>query len=74
MADCLEGLARLAASAGDATRAGRLEGASQRLRETRGRAPIRPGPALEGIPEAAREQGRGLTLDEALAYALATSE
>ena len=47
MADCLEGLARLAASAGDATRAGRLDGASQRLRETRGRAPIRPGPALE---------------------------
>ena len=42
IADCLEGLARLAAADGDAYRAGRLLGAAERLRETRGEGPSGP--------------------------------
>ena len=70
MADCLEGLARLAADTGDAARAGRLLGSAETLRETRGRRPIRADEPPPEVPEAAREEGRGLSLDEAVDDAL----
>ena len=70
IADCLEGLARLAAADGDAHRAGRLLGAAERLRETRGRRPIRADVAPPRVPAVAREEGRSLTVDEALEKAL----
>ena len=56
MADCLEGLARLAAATGDAARAGRLLGSAETLRETRGRRPIRADEPPPAVPEAAREE------------------
>ena len=70
MADCLEGLARLAADTGDTARAGRLLGGAETLRETRGRRPIRADEPPPEVPEAAREEGRGLSLDEAVDDAL----
>jgi predicted ATPase/class 3 adenylate cyclase len=70
IADCLDGLARLAAGLGDSARAGRLSGAAGRLRETRGRRPIRADAPLPEAPRSAREEGRAMTLDGALDYAL----
>ena len=70
MADCLEGLARLAAAGGDSRRAGCLLGAAQRLRETRGRRPIRADVALPSAPDSAQEEGRAMRLEEAVDYAL----
>ena len=70
IADCLDGLARLAADAGDAERGGRLEGAAAQLRESRGRRPIRPADAARELPPTARAAGRAMTVDEAVAYAL----
>ncbi len=70
IADSLEGLSRLAAAAGDCERAGRLLGAGQRLRETRGRRPIRADLPAADVPDAALEEGRALTLEEAVDYAL----
>ncbi|HSC90667.1 MAG TPA: adenylate/guanylate cyclase domain-containing protein [Gaiellaceae bacterium] len=73
IADCLDGLARLAAAGGDVDHAGRLRGAADRLRETRGRRPIRADVPLPDVPEAARAEGRALPLDEAVAEALGPS-
>jgi predicted ATPase/class 3 adenylate cyclase len=70
MADCLDGLARVAVSSGDQERAGRLLGAAERMRETRGRRPIRADVPLPNVPEAARDEGRAVPPDEAVAYAL----
>jgi predicted ATPase/class 3 adenylate cyclase len=70
IADSLDGLARVAATAGDAKRAGRLLGAAERLRQTRGRRPIRADVPLPEVPIAARDEGRALALEDALAYAL----
>jgi predicted ATPase len=70
VADCLDGLARLAAAAADTRRAGRLLGAAERLRETRGRRPIRADVPLPDAPAAGREEGRALSFDEAVDYAL----
>ena len=50
-------------------RAGRLDGAAARLRETRRRPAIRPGVPLD-VPAVARDEGRAMTLDDAIAYAL----
>jgi hypothetical protein len=72
IADCLDGLSRLAEATGDSERTGRLLGAAQRLRETSGRRPIRADLPLPGAPGSALEEGRGLTLDEAVDYALHT--
>jgi hypothetical protein len=72
IADCLDGLSRLAAAGGDSGRAGRLCGAAQRLRETRGRRPMRTDVPLPDVPDSARDEGRALTLDEAVDYALGT--
>jgi predicted ATPase len=69
-ADCLEGLARLAASAGDEVRAGTLLGSAERLREVWGRRPIRADVPPPAVPSAARQAGRALTLDEAVEEAL----
>jgi hypothetical protein len=69
-ADALDGLARLAAAADDDVRAGRLHGAAQGLRRARGRRPIRADLAFPELPDAAREEGAAMTLDEAVDYAL----
>jgi predicted ATPase len=71
-ADCLDGLGRLAAAAGDPERAGRLLGAAERLRQTRGRRPIRADVALPDVPADPLEAGRALSFDEAVEYALAS--
>ena len=70
VADCLDGLSRLAAARGDGVRAGRLGGAAERLRETRGRRPIRADAPPPDAPRSAREEGRALGLEEAVEYAL----
>jgi predicted ATPase/class 3 adenylate cyclase len=69
VADCLDGLARLTA-AGDPGRAGQLRGAAQQLRETRGRRPIRTDVPLPDVPDSALAEGRAMTLEEAVDYAL----
>jgi predicted ATPase len=69
VADCLDGLARLAAAA-DEERAGRLAGAAERLRERHGRRPAR----ADVPPPAGSDAGRELTLDEAVAYAVGGAE
>ena len=73
IADCLDGLSRLAV-AGDEIRAGRLRGAAERLRETRGRRPIRADLPLPEVPDSAREEGRALTLEEAVDDALGSAD
>jgi predicted ATPase/class 3 adenylate cyclase len=70
IADCLDGLARLAAERGDPARAGRLLGAAARLRETRGRAPARTDAPFPDVPAATVDEGRALSLDDALELAL----
>lgn len=70
IADCLDGLSRLAEAAGDSERAGRLCGAAQRLRETRGRRPIRADIPLPDVPDSARDEGGAMTVDEVVDYAL----
>jgi predicted ATPase len=74
IADCLDGLSRLAAAAGDGRRAGRLCGAAQRLRETRGRRPARVDVPLPDVPDSAREEGGAMTLEEAVDYALRSTD
>jgi tetratricopeptide (TPR) repeat protein len=74
IADCLDGLSRLAAAAGDGRRAGRLCGAAQRLRETRGRRPARVDVPLPDVPDSAREEGAAMTLEEAVDYALRSTD
>ena len=71
MADCLDGIARIAADAGDPERAGRLVGAAERLRETRERRPARDDLPPPDVPDAALEEGRGMALDDAVDEALA---
>ena len=70
IADCLDGLARLAADGRDGPRAGRLVGAAGRLRETRGRRPARSDVPLPDVPPESAEEGQALALDDALEYAL----
>ncbi|HSL64855.1 MAG TPA: adenylate/guanylate cyclase domain-containing protein [Gaiellaceae bacterium] len=70
VADCLDGLARLAAAVGDGERAGRLRGAAERLRETRGRRPIRADVPFPDVPGGARAAGGALTLEQAVEEAL----
>jgi hypothetical protein len=69
VADCLDGLSRLAA-ARDTGRAGRLRGAAQQLCEARGRRPIRADVPLPDVPNSALAEGRAMTLEEAVDYAL----
>ncbi|HET7367624.1 MAG TPA: adenylate/guanylate cyclase domain-containing protein [Gaiella sp.] len=73
IADCLDGLARLAADAGERVRAGRLLGAAGRLRETRGRTPTRTDAPLPHVSPGSAEEGRALTLEDALDAALLES-
>jgi hypothetical protein len=70
MADCLDGLARVAFDAGDDERGARLLGAAERLREERGRRAARADLPAPSAPPGPRAEGRGMDLDEALAYAL----
>ena len=70
VADCLDGLARLAAAVGESERAGRLRGAAERLRETRGRREIRADLPFPEVPGSARNEGRALTFEQAVDYAL----
>jgi predicted ATPase len=74
IADSLEGLSRLAAASNDGERAGRLLGAAQRLRETRDRRPIRADLPVPDVPHAALEEGRALTLEAAVEYALRSND
>ena len=61
VADCLDGLARLAAAVGESERAGRLRGAAERLRETRGRREIRADLPSPQVPGAPRKEGGART-------------
>ena len=70
VADCLDGLSRLALAAGESERAGRLRGAAERLRETRGRREIRADLPFPDVPDSARDEGRALTFEQAVEYAL----
>jgi non-specific serine/threonine protein kinase len=70
IADCFEGLARLAASSSEVDRAGRLLGAAEALREQRGRRAVRSDVPTPEAPDAAREEGRAMDTDDAVAYAL----
>jgi len=72
--DCLDGLSRLALAAGDESRAGRLRGAAESIREERGRRPIRDDLPFPALPDSARAEGRALSFDEAVAFALASDE
>ena len=72
VADCLEGLSRLAVDAGDLERAGRLSGAAHQLRETWGRRPTRTDAPPVEASSAARDRGAAMSLDEAVAYALSS--
>jgi predicted ATPase len=65
IADAFDGLAQLAARAGEADRAGRLLGAAEQLRESSGRRPIRAG-VLPDVPDTARGEGRAMALEDAL--------
>jgi len=56
-------------AAGDDLRAGRLHGAAQGLRERRGRRPIRADLPFPEVPDAARDEGAAMSLDEAVDYA-----
>ena len=71
VADCLDGLARLAAGAGDAERAGCLRGAAQNLREAWGRMPARADLPWPVLSDDALSRGAAMSLEEAVAYALA---
>ena len=70
IADCLDGLARLAAAAGDPSSAGRLVGAAEALRARRGRRPARTDVPIPDVPRAARDEGAALGLDDAVDHAL----
>jgi non-specific serine/threonine protein kinase len=68
-ADCLDGLAQLEAADGDLERAGVLRGAADELRrESRWRR-ARDDVSLPAVPDAALARGRGMGLEEAVAYA-----
>jgi predicted ATPase/DNA-binding SARP family transcriptional activator len=71
IADSLDGLARVAAAEGEADRAGRLHGAAERLRDIRGRRPARSDVPPSDAPASARDEGRTLSLEDAVDYALA---
>jgi predicted ATPase len=70
--DCLDGLARVALAAGDVERAARLRGAAEHIREERGRRPIRTDLPFPELPAAVLDEGRRLSFDESVAYALAS--
>lgn len=69
IAACLELMANLAATRGE-HRAARLAGSAERMREQSGFARSRPELPLPERVEPAWSEGRGMTLDEAVAYAL----
>ncbi|MGH3110007.1 MAG: ATP-binding protein [Gaiellaceae bacterium] len=71
-ADCLDGLSRLAAAAGDDERAGVLRGAALELRETGHRSPVRADLPFSEAPEPALARGRALTLEGAVEFALSS--
>jgi predicted ATPase len=71
VADCLDGLGRIAADAGDLERAGRLIGAARRLREDSGRLAIRTDVPVPQVP-VDLERDELVTLDQAVEYGLAS--
>jgi predicted ATPase len=73
-ADCLDGLARVALAEGDVERAGRLRGAAEHIREDRGRRPIRTDLSFPELPTSELDEGRRLSFDEAVEYALGCPE
>ena len=71
--DCLDGLSRLAAGAGDEERAGRLRGAAQNLRKEWGRGPTRFSVEPVAASDSAISHGALMSIEEAVAYALAAT-
>jgi predicted ATPase/class 3 adenylate cyclase len=69
--ECLDGLAAVAMADHDTERAAVLSGAAERLRAEWGRPALRKDRRLHDLSVTAHERGRSLSLDEALAYALA---
>ena len=69
-ADCLDGLSRIAATSGDAQRAGVLRGAALELRAMGHRTPVRADVAFPDVPEPALARGGELSFEEAVEYAL----
>ena len=74
VADCLDGLSRLAVEEGDLETAGRLRGAAHGLRHESGRKPIREDVPFDPVPERAFARGEGLIVDEAVAFALGDAD
>jgi tetratricopeptide (TPR) repeat protein len=71
VADCLDGLGRMAADAGDLERAGGLIGAARRLRDDSGRVPSRSDLPIPEVP-VHLERDEIVTLDQAVEYGLAS--
>jgi predicted ATPase len=71
VADCLDGLARLASDAGDGELAGRLAGAASAFRADWRRLPVRDDLAPVDAPESAIARGAALTFEQAIEQALA---
>jgi tetratricopeptide (TPR) repeat protein len=71
-ADCLDGLARLAAEAGEVERADALMRSAKRLREESGRRPMRTDVPLPTAPNQMSARTPVLGFDAAIEYALAT--
>jgi hypothetical protein len=75
IADCLDGLSRLAAKAGDLVRAGVLHGAARQLRvASGGRLPARTDIAWPELPEDAQMTRAAMNLQDAVEYALASAD
>jgi tetratricopeptide (TPR) repeat protein len=70
VAECLDGLAAVAAPRGEQERAGRLVGAAESLRDEWRANSARPERIPRDVPETARAEGAAMTLDEAVLYAL----
>jgi predicted ATPase/class 3 adenylate cyclase len=69
VADCLDGLARLALES-DRETAARLRGAADALREDSRRRPIRSDVPPPDVPESARQAGLAFSLENAVEFAL----
>jgi predicted ATPase/DNA-binding SARP family transcriptional activator len=80
IAYCLAGLGAVAAAQWQVTRAGRLAGAVERIRESRGAPLLMPNPSYERLLDATPitpedvQAGRAMTLDEAVGYALESAD
>jgi tetratricopeptide (TPR) repeat protein len=72
--ECLQGLALVEYKRGDLERAARLWGAGKALEERLGSQPLSVSGGVNDLPERARAEGAAMSLDEAVAYALADAD